>query len=381
MPVGSGNRSNGGNRVRIRGKINAIVGVMSAVAIVIGGMALYVMSEYSAKLSAYEIASERAYKGERLNRFVTAVVMEARGIYGAPSTADAKKFADGLLKSLDSMDAVIADWAPLVPAAQKAGFDTMVARSAEFRTFRAETARLGTEVDPKAANEQGNNDANRANRKAYQAEIDAIVDTDKAELSVVKASLESFRLSMLLLVSAITGLGIIIGAAVGSYFARNHISGPILKVTETMKSVASGDFAVDVPFIGRADEIGEIAAAVEVFKQNGIAVGRMNAQETAMRAKSDDLQSSMSVVVSAAAAGDFSQRIDKDYQDDSLNHFAANINDLLASVDSGVSETRRVIASLADGDLTETMRTISMSDDGKFVAAPKRPHANSDPAS
>ena len=45
------------------------------------------------------------------------------------------------------------------------------------------------------------------------------------------------------------------------------------------------------------------------------AVKRLNAQEAAMRAKSDDLQSSMSVVVAAAAAGDFSHRIDKDYQD------------------------------------------------------------------
>ncbi len=75
-----------------------------------------------------------------------------------------------------------------------------------------------------------------------------------------------------------------------------------------------------------------------------------------MRAKSDDLQSSMSVVVAAAAAGDFSRRIDKDYGDDNLNQFAGNINHLLSSVDAGVGETRRVIASLADGDLTQTMR-------------------------
>jgi len=75
-----------------------------------------------------------------------------------------------------------------------------------------------------------------------------------------------------------------------------------------------------------------------------------------MRAKSDDLQSSMSVVVASAAASDFAKRIDKDYQDENLNRFAANINTLLPSVDHGISETRRVIASLSAGDLPQRMR-------------------------
>ncbi|MDI7862201.1 methyl-accepting chemotaxis protein [Rhizobiaceae bacterium n13] len=340
----------------IRGKIYMIVGLMSLVTVIIGGIALYVMTEYNNKLSSFQQASHRAYQGEHLNRLVTAVVMDARGIYAARSTDDAKKFAQGLLKSLDAMDEVIAGWKPLVPAAQKPAFDALVARAAEFRAFRVETTRLGTEVSIEAANEQGNNDANRANRKAFQAEIDAVVHADIAELQAVTASVDSFRASMMILVGATIVLGVVVGAGFGSYVGARQLSRPITRVTDTMKAVADGNFDIDVPFVGRSDEIGQMAGAVEVFKQNGIAVRRLNAQETAMRAKSDDLQSSMSVVVAAAAAGDFSRRIEKDYEDDSLNRFAGNINELLASVDSGVTETRRVVASLADGDLTQSMR-------------------------
>ncbi|MGO8374088.1 hypothetical protein ACC808_37695, partial [Rhizobium ruizarguesonis] len=54
------------------------------------------------------------------------------------------------------------------------------------------------------------------------------------------------------------------------------------------------------------------------------------AQEAAMRAKRDDLQSSMSVVVAAAAAGDLGHRISKDYEDDNINQLAGNINTLLS---------------------------------------------------
>src|SRR5262249_25820927 len=61
-------------------------------------------------------------------------------------------------------------------------------------------------------------------------------------------------------------------------------------------------------------------------------------------------------VVASAAAGDFSHRIEKTYGDENLDHFASNVNELLASVDAGITETRRVVASLAEGDLTQTMR-------------------------
>ncbi|WP_407807210.1 hypothetical protein, partial [Staphylococcus aureus] len=81
----------------------------------------------------------------------------------------------GMVKNLDAMDKLITGWAPLVPAEQKAGFDKLAGRSKEFRTFRLETVRLAKESGPQAASQQGNNEANRANRKAYQAEIDSIV--------------------------------------------------------------------------------------------------------------------------------------------------------------------------------------------------------------
>ncbi|WP_454848015.1 methyl-accepting chemotaxis protein [Rhizobium binxianense] len=342
--------------MKIRGKINLLVSLMGGVALLIGATAISAMREYSATLTAYERAAARAYAGERLNRFVTAVVMESRGIYASKTIKETPAFAKGLMADLDEIDNVIAGWAPLVPESQKASFAKLVDRAREFRTFRTETARLGTEVGPAAANEQGNNDANRANRKAFQAEIDAVVNTDKAELQAVDREIEDFRTWILMLVLGITGIGIAAGVGMGFYIGTSHLSRPIKKVTQAIKDVADGNFETEVPFAGRRDEIGEMAAAVAVFKENGLAIRRMNAQETAMRARSDELQASMSVVVAAAAAGDFSRRIEKDYEDESLNRFAGDVNALLSSVDAGIGETRRVIASLADGDLTQTMR-------------------------
>jgi len=349
----------GGTKLRIRGRINLLVGLMSLVACTIGGLSIYAVSEFRVRTVAYEKAAERAYKGEALNRLVTAVVMGARGVYAAPDIAKAAPFADGIVKNLDAMEKLIGTWTPLVPAEQKSAFDNLSNRFKEFKAFRLETARLAREASPQAANLQGNNDANRANRKAYQAEIDAVVKNDIAELEAVKAGIDGFVTTTFWLVIIVTGSGILAGAAFGLYIGARQLSAPIRRVSEVMNAVADGNLDADVPYLGQNDEIGEMAAAVEVFKKNGREVRRMNAQETAMRAKSDDLQAGMAIVVDAAAGGDFSRRINKDYGDENLNRFAATINALLTGVDNGVSETSRVIESLARGDLTEKM-------DGEF---------------
>ncbi|MDX1144824.1 HAMP domain-containing protein [Sinorhizobium medicae] len=342
--------------MKIRGKINLIVGIMSLLAIAITGMSLLIVSEYNQRLGEYQNASDRAFKGERLNRLVTAVVMEARGIYAAPTVEKAKPFAEGILKNLGKIDTLLEEWRPLVPADVLPAFDTLVKRAEEFKVFRSETARLGTEVAPQAANEQGNNEANRANRKAFQAEIDVVVDANLALLQTITADIAEYKRSIVLIVLATAALGMLAGIGAAFYIATNHLSRPILDLTAKMKVLAGGDLTADVPFAGRKDEIGDMAAAVEVFKQNSLAVRELNAQEEVLRGKSADLQSSIATVVAAAAAGDFTQRISKDYDNDDLNRFAASVNELVNSVDTGIAETRRVIASLATGDLTQSMK-------------------------
>ena len=148
---------------------------------------------------------------------------------GAP-LADAAPFGKGVLASLDQIDALLAQWAPLVKPEDKAAFDKVVARTAEFRTFRSETVRLGG-VDPAQANAQGNNDANRANRKAYQAEIDAVVQKDQADFAQLTADLETFRGRVIPAVLAATLIGILAGLGTAVFIATRHVVRPLSRIT------------------------------------------------------------------------------------------------------------------------------------------------------
>ncbi len=341
--------------MKIGTKIYAIVALMGLVAVAIAGMNAYTKSQYNSQLHTLDSASYRARLGERLNRLVTAVVMDSRGIYGAKNTQDAKQFADGVIRHLDDIDTLFAEWRPLVRADGARTFDALVTRAAEFRKFRTETVRLGLEVSPAAANEQGNTEANRANRKSLQEDIDTVVTNNQKILQDVKAGVDAFDTRVTLVVSAVVLIGLALGVGSAAYIATTQLSRPIRQLTDAMKLLADGKLDTDIPFADRKDEIGEMAAAVEVFKTNGIKVRELNAHEAVLHAKSADLQTSIAEVVASAVQGNFERRITKEYQDPDLDRFAASVNELVASVDGGIAEVRRVIASLADGDLTQTM--------------------------
>ncbi|RKE79348.1 methyl-accepting chemotaxis protein [Rhizobium sp. AG855] len=185
--------------------------------------------------------------------------------------------------------------------------------------------------------------------------IDECVKVAKDRTTSATAERES-AVSMATTLSLCFGVAVVMTLIGAALFGAKSIATPIARLTDSMSRLAEGDLAIDIPFGNRSDEIGRMAAAVEVFKENGIKVRDLNAQETALQAKSADLQSSIATVVAAAVAGDFTKRIAKDYQNADLNRFAASVNELVNSVERGIEETQRVIASLADGDLTEEMR-------------------------
>ena len=66
------------------------------------------------------------------------------------------------------------------------------------------------------------------------------------------------------------GVILLFTLAVSILVARS-ITGPLQRMTVAMNDLASGNLAVEVPGIGRGDEVGEMAKAVEVFKSNAVA--------------------------------------------------------------------------------------------------------------
>ena len=159
----------------------------------------------------------------------------------------------------------------------------------------------------------------------------------------------------------VSGIALALGALAAVVVAR-LISKPIVNMTATMHDIADGNYDNDVPAQDRKDEIGMMAQAVEVFRQNGIAVRNMDAEKAKnleqVRIEQEaraSLQEELGKVVSAAVAGDFSQRIEKHYDQNDLQGLASSVNLMVETVDRGVSETGTVLSALANADLTQRM--------------------------
>jgi len=76
------------------------------------------------------------------------------------------------------------------------------------------------------------------------------------------------------------------GAA--SYWIGVSISRPILRMTETMSRLARGDTSVEVPHRHKRDEIGAMASAVQVFKENAVDADRRRAEQELLRERGEE---------------------------------------------------------------------------------------------
>ncbi|MFC0242115.1 methyl-accepting chemotaxis protein [Rhodopseudomonas telluris] len=70
-----------------------------------------------------------------------------------------------------------------------------------------------------------------------------------------------------------------------SVLVARGITRPIDAITQAMKQLAAGRLEADIPGVGRADEIGEMAGAVEVFKLNAIERQRLQAGQEEAEAR------------------------------------------------------------------------------------------------
>ncbi|HJS85219.1 MAG TPA: methyl-accepting chemotaxis protein [Acetobacteraceae bacterium] len=82
---------------------------------------------------------------------------------------------------------------------------------------------------------------------------------------------------------AILGLSLL-GTILLGWFVGRGVSGPIIRLERAMQRLAEGDNAAEVPALSRPDEIGDMARAVEVFKESGIERERLAAERERARA-------------------------------------------------------------------------------------------------
>ncbi|SIO66060.1 methyl-accepting chemotaxis protein [Bradyrhizobium erythrophlei] len=232
--------------------------------------AITALSDYNTRRSAelmdaVDTASRAALNVERINSLVYAVVMESRGVYMSTDPAVVKKYGEGLLKFNERILAVVKNWETIVQADDAEQFATFKKRIEQFVDFRKELVRRGVEISAAAGREWGDNDANREVRSALNKDLEALSKV-YAERSKKLAQQTDTNHTMAFV---LTGLGVLamVVVVIGVLIIFRSVARPLSVITATIKRVAEGDENVEVPHTRRADEIGALARAIQIFKE------------------------------------------------------------------------------------------------------------------
>jgi methyl-accepting chemotaxis protein len=208
--------------------------------------------------------------------------------------------------------------------------------------------------------------------------------------------------SMEKLVQAVV-LGLALGAVligVGVVaFSFLTIARPMKLLTGGMLELADGNFDVVLPGLGRRDEIGDVAQAVETFKIKSAEKARADAmanadrdlkiaaekaerdrmaaeekaeldrqaaaqRDAALAKVMNEFDAAVGGIAKAAMAGDFSQRVPLDGKDGVIRNLAETMNVMCDNIGRVLDDLVGMLGALAEGNLTQR---ISADYDGTFA--------------
>jgi methyl-accepting chemotaxis protein len=185
-------------------------------------------------------------------------------------------------------------------------------------------------------------------------------EADAAEASTRDAVRTWMLIAFMLSVVLVCGLSFVIGRSISSALAS---------MVSAMTRLAGGDVRLVIPGLGRGDEIGEMAGAVEVFKNNMIEADRLRAEQLAAEQRqAEQRKADMHELADAfeGAVGEIVETVSSaatelEASADTLTKSAERSQDLATTVAAASEEASTNVQSVssASEELTSSVNEIS----------------------
>ncbi len=214
--------------------------------------------------------------------------LQARSMIGDVAAPDFNENTAKLQDSILTVDRLRANYDPLIDAGEERTkyISTFDPAWKAFKAEIADTTRLRKARQNAAANELY---TGRSQTDFFTLSDMMLWDLNynqKAGLDAVAHSRAIYEDTVWLIAGAIA-LVFVLSTTTAIVLVR-HIARPLGKMTAAMLSLANREMATSIPCIGRADEIGDMAGAVQVFKGSMIAADQLaREQELERNAKAE----------------------------------------------------------------------------------------------
>jgi methyl-accepting chemotaxis protein len=181
----------------------------------------------------------------------------------------------------------------------------------------------------------------------FQATMNARAAREAAEAA------SDTRLYMGIMVLMLTVTAVLVLGALYVYVGRRVVK-PIDEMTTAMAALASGDKTATVPHVGRADEVGAMADAVEVFRANMIRADELAADQEQERAAREQRTRTIETLT-----GEFDDRVSAVLGQ--LGAATAQMQSTAASMAAIAEETNRQSSAVAaaSGQASTNVQTVA----------------------
>jgi methyl-accepting chemotaxis protein len=264
------------NSISVR-VLSTVLG-LGVVAALMVGAAMLTMDGLRLRAERLQSSALQAVYAERINRLVSMVVMDSRGIYASRDAAELKYFADGIVRHLDQIDGTMKSWIGIAGPEQRLQIDKLAAALTDFSILRRKLVALAHEKGPDTARDLG--ESNRTHRIRLNEELEAAAmrfgehDVRRAMSEI--ADYEQHRVRLLLLISV---LGLLAALAAAWIVVVRTLLRPLTSLKISVDRMARGNLQGPVGETARRDEIGTIARSVENFRHGLVQMRDIQARE------------------------------------------------------------------------------------------------------
>lgn len=141
------------------------------------------------------------------------------------------------------------------------------------------------------------------------------------------------------------------------------VTRPLEQICVQTEELSRGNLDAASQTKAHKGELGRMAAALAVFRDNALKMERMRAENEAQQREAQERQQEMlgllsreiGSVVDAGSRGDFSQRVQHSFEDPELMALADGVNRLVTSVETGLTELNAALSAITSADLTYRM--------------------------
>lgn len=261
----------------LRNRILVLVGGFALTAMIVAGLGIVTINDYTRMMRDYDRAYESAWRGERLNHLISNVVMETRGIYMARDNDELNGYVTGMTTNLDAMEGFLADWTAHAGAGDVARLDDIRTQSRNFIAARRQIAVLAAQGRVAEAETLGR--ANRSDRIRFQATVDGIVKATQGDLDAAKSEAALYGRQRAVDLFVMSFIGIALMTAVSLWMIGRFITAPLHALATAIVRTSKGEYDTPMDDSGGRDEVAGVWQALKVLKERSIEAERLAAAQ------------------------------------------------------------------------------------------------------